>query len=694
MKFRLLGFLSLLVLVLALTACDGSSGSSSSGSSASGAVAAAPLSEAKVLGYNASGASFEIGETNSKGAIVFDTNALSNVKFPSIVYSVGGKNFDSGTAFSGTLKGVMQSATSAVYLTPATTLVAELVETGMTLDQAEQRVLYVITKEMGLTKVSPFANPLSDLNNSEIVSQTLMVLLGVTEDSADRMLEAVGKIAAKMAEEGKSFTDAVKVIVPSCPLNDADVAGKTLAEVIEMHKSEIVANAMKALGEGNFDQSALEANVVADTTSVLAVALATTVSAEFATAMPAPTATDTSFTVTTSVLSNKVSVAGATLPYSSDNTVNLVVEPAYGTVAIDNAVHTAVYTVSAADLEDVTLPVQITFVLAANADPNLQAVFSFTLEGDTSLAVKYLDFEGNGLYEFTTPEEGKIVDTASKTLLATDFIAQFELVNTFAYNMSDNVDVRFTAPAGFKFNHVVDSETVNTDSFLVNTITDDFKAIVDANTKLVATEEVTPGYKPVGMQVIDKKTGAVLKTASDDLIFIPAGTKQQMTSLALGNSTVNAENKRTISINATHLENNVYDVTNAKADVTALKLVGEFSTWEKESLTDDDTGDVAVHVSPTIDSLYNKGEFFVVTTSKTAQFVVGGTNTDRISIDKSAMTLNEYTVTVDLIGNVAPLKYYPAASGADTLKLVYVPSAGNGEVKASQGGLELDIELP
>ena len=678
MKSRFLGILSLIILSFALVACNSSSDSSSAG----GAVAAAPLKGASVFGKTAEGSDILIGTTNGNGSIVFNSS-LSDVKFPSVVYSTGGTNFKTNAAFSGKLKGVMESSTSQVYLTPAQTLVAELYEDGMPLDEAQDRVEAIIEKEMGLNEVNPLANPLSNLNESEIVSQSLMAVLGVSEEDAAPMAAAIANIADEMQNNGQSFTDAARSEAGS----SFGAGTMSLADFIESYEDEIVQAAKDALGDAANDAE-LNENVKVDKTE-FPIAMTASSDVDVTESMVAKAYT---ININTTVFSNAVELNGKSKEFSNQKVV-IASAPTIGTLTADSDTEFT-YTVETADFDNVTLPVTVSFTLMSDEDNSIQLTLNTTFVDADSLTILEVGFNGAGIYEFEDNGVNK------KALIGADnFVAWIKTVTDFA-DLNDNIDVRFVAPEGFKFEHTVGTDLTNTDTYDVATITKEdsfeYAAVIPADVVTLVTEdEVEAGYQTVGIQVIDEKTKAVLKTGSEELIFVPEDVKDQLTAITLGNTNINGDTTgRVIPIRSGMVDgSNVYT-----SDETDLVLEGTFKTWNSTANTDDD-GDVNLLKAPapdknTLVGASGNGTFYVVSTADDAFIDVNTSQVaDNIEItDISTITIgSDYSVTVDIEGL---LKYQvPATPRKDTLRLMYVPKEGNGETRLSQGGLELDMDL-
>lgn len=715
MKSRFLGILSLIILSFALAACDGSSSSSSG--SAGGAVAAAPLKEANVYGYTAEGAAILIGTTSDDGSIAFNSS-LSSVKFPSVVYSEGGKNYKSDAAFAGTLKGVMESATSQVYLTPANTLVAELygkslqrgVDPAEALADAKTVVENIVKKDMGLTTADPFANPLSDKSSSEFLAKSLMTVMGLGAENDASSMENFGYAFAEAAEslsKGKTFTEVAKAH------GAAIGSGKSLADFITQKKDSIVDLAADALGYTPAEKAALGSAIAIDNSEQLtAITFTETPSNE-----PLPIAEKKgangalfSVTFTVKALSNKTADAAGT-PGVIAGAVYELVSTSLGTVkqggsAVnvgDTGPATGSFTFEVA-AEDVVAGNVATFTIASEAYPNIKRTYTVTFISDDAFAIEEMDFEGAGLYEVGSPTaEGKIAKDETRVIGTDEFKASLELVNAIAdiNDVNANVDVRFSAPEGFKFSF---DASANQDAYtvtdvVVNGSADKYLATVPNGVlTLVAQKDLAPGFRDLKVQAIDPN-GNQLASVSQPVIFVPENMKDNVTSIVLGDSTINSDKGNFISITSVNSDGVYVPTEGGASKTTSLVLEGSYSTWN--SIAED--GNVA---SP---DLSGKGKFYLVSDSGKNVLATDATGTGLnynrditsevvfapVSSD-AADAAKKYRFTAEIVGQL----FYKPATGVtqDTLRLVYIPDPDStpadpikGSPVTSMGGLTLDI---
>lgn len=680
MKSRFLGILSLLVLVLALTACDGSSGSSSSSSSgASGAVASAPLTDAEVWSYDANGVAIQIGKTTSDGSIEFGSG-LSNVKFPNaIVFSKHGKSFVNTKAatFAGTLKGVMASSTSAVYLTPANTLVAALVEQGLPFEDAKGRVKKAVNAEMGVN-IDPFANPLDQLTESEIVSQTIFAVLGIREEAAGDLGECMKTIATGMAA-GNTFGKAVRT-VPTCPMKTPTES--MFAFVKKVMKTDIMPQVKKVLSSADGSDTRFDAEVILKEEKTIEAATQPEVPVAIVIAAgskntPAEfyTAIDTVSTLefTFAVLNSKPNAAGEPVPFALDapdskGLIELVNFSGVGKVAANDS-NVFTYTLNPDDYNAADLPLGITITIGSVADKTVTKTINATIVSKNSIVVEELDFTGKPLFTFENTAKGKIVDGSSHALTDKEFVAQIELV-TANDDFKDNVDVRFFAPTGFKFDKDSDG-TANTASYTVKDLTIDSSDSTKYTAEIMGAKSVSliavldkdatpiePGRKEMSMQVIDTKNdNAVLKTASSSIFFVPTAMKDDLKGATLTKGG----------------DNNGLTITTkpiAKGDTYAhgnLSLEGSYKTWVNEADPKANAGGRANF----------PGKVVLMSTSG-AKVFKDSTGTGVAKLDVTAVAKDDFTFTAD----ITDFKYiYNDAN--DDIKMVFMLDDSNNNIESS-----------
>lgn len=679
MKSRLLGILSLLVLVLALTACDGSSGSSSSSSSssgASGAVASVPLNNAEVWSFDANGVAIQIGKTIEGGSIEFGSG-LSNVKFPNaIVFSKGGTSFiGDGTAeFAGTLKGVMVSSTSAVYLTPANTLVAALVEQGLPLEDAKGRVKKAVNAELGIN-IDPFANPIKQLTESEIVSQTIFAVLGIREEAAGDLGESMKTIATEMAT-GKTFGNAVKS-VPTCPTKAPGASVFTFVK--NVMATDIMPQVETVLTPADGSPARFDAKVIleekeaVETTPQQEVPVAIVIAAgskntpaEFYTAIDSVA----TFEFTYEALNSKTSLPFVANAADSRTLVKLVNFNGVGTLVSGSSLNTFIYTLKPSDYDTADLPLEITATLASVADETVTKTLKITLVSKDSIVVEELDFTGKPLFTFENTANGKIVDGSSHALTDKEFVAQIELLDAND-DFNDNVDVRFFAPTGFKFDKDSDG-TANAASYTVKDLKIDSSDSELYTAEIMGAKSVSliavldkdaapiePGRKEMSMQVIDTKNdNAILKTATSSIFFVPTGMENDLRGAALTKGG----------------DNNGLTITTkpiAKGDTYAhgkLSLEGSYKTWVNEADPKANAGGRANF----------PGEVVLMSTSG-AKVFKDSTGTD---VAKLPVTVTKVDDNFTFTAEVTEFKYtYNEAN--DDIKMVFMLDDSNNNIESS-----------
>lgn len=637
MKSRILGVLALLVLAFALTACNGSSGSdssssssSSSGSSGGGSVAAAPLKSAKVFGLSTDGENILIGTTDSKGAFTANNN-VSKLQFPAVVWSVGGWNVnddvtDASKEFKGTLKGVMTSATDKVYLTPANTLVAALYEKTGDLSEATSQVESLIKNEMGLKIENPLANPLSDLNESEIVSKTLMHIIGAGSESNGAAMELLSKKITDIAEdmnEGKSFTQVVKTLPASPFFNGTG----TLEECVKAEKDAIAEEAKASLGDlGDLDE--LKANTETKDTSAFAIALNVVV-----------TGNENNYTekvvaeageIITREFAAKVTMADGSPKASTDFKVSFI----NGTIAGKTSGETVSLTPAEELAFSVEIPSNVAFPYSASftletvgSEPTFTRTYIMTFITEDEFAVKSVDYKGKDLLSFNTNTvDGNIAKGATSGITPATFTANVELVSDIEEELAvGNMDVRLVAPAGFIFSST-EKQEVTTSSFSKagKVYGADYSA-----TELTTTTDVTPGFKTVSIQVLDKSGKQIAKT-SKDIVFVSEDNKNDITDVTL--------TTKEITVNRPEV---------GQAAPVSISLSGSYKTWVKEADPSSDKG------------IKDLGDAEVILMSKTGNNVFkknNGDEVDRITVNvtpKEDFTFTSEETTFNYIYNGA-----------------------------------------
>lgn len=705
MQHRFLGITFLLIISLAMTACDNSIEGFSSDSNSRGAVAAAPLKNANVYGYTADNTAILIGKTNADGAIKF-TPQLSDIQFPSVVYSEGGQNYQSDAPFGGTLKGIIKTASSQTYLTPATTIIAELYTKGMPLKQAEQTVFSLITNEMGLTEVNPLSDPLTDVNQSEIIAQALMFTLGITEENAESLEPKLLKTAHEIIA-GKTFSEALKTI-ESSPLKDTDIS---LATLIKNNREMIVNAAAQALGD-KADQTELKKNAAANTTTERATVISlNNLPLE---AIRTKNGLPHSYSFTPCIYSNFVDVNGMPKQHSTD-TMQLVVAPSFGSISRDGCQVTvgqdipngSRLTISVMHSDIPALPATTSFTMMSNENPNLTKSFTVTFIAPDALAIKSIACAGNNLYEFKPTPTGTIASGATRLLEDSDFTIKLNTVNNMDFEkVNTAVETRFTAPVGFTFQFEQDGKTIKSRRYDVTEIAADtngsrdtfFASIFEKHdVKLVADKETAPGFKTLGIRAINKSNGTVT-TATHPLIFVPYGAKDNITEIILSGSSINDTTGKVLAVRNTDV-NSTTNIFSSEATGKYHKLVfnGTFTTWNSIAHAIEKTGQVdTTIIAPTEEIIKAYGQFYIVSDSGKSVFATDASGKEvkkTLAIDKTKIKITKYAITVD-VNESLHYKYDPANGPVqDTLRLMYVPfDSALGPVVTSTGGLILDID--
>lgn len=584
MKSRLLGILSLLVLVLALTACDGSSGSSSSSSSgAKGAVAAAPMKLAKVYGLSTDGEKVLIGTTDNSGAFAINSNA-AKLQFPAVVWSVGGWNVNDAEIpskeFKGTLKGVMASADSAVYLTPANSLVAAFFEKSGNLSEAQQQVENLLKYEMGLKMTDPLGNPLTDLNESEIVAKSLMHLIGAGDENNQNAMEKLSAKFTTIANEmstGKTFTEVLKTM-PESPFSSYSAG--TLCNCVESEKDTIIAEAKASLGDLG-DVTELEKDFDITNTSSFPIALEFDglSSTENASGTQGAVVNAEFYAVVTTADGNPKPNQTLLVSYLVNGTLSGAEEMNAGEVYTDvPAAQKLIFKVTIPD--DATFPYTASFTLeTVESDdtlPTFSRTYTVTFFGEDEFAVKEVAYDGDDLFAFATPStaDGEIAEGATSPIAADTFAADVELVNSIDSALADgNMDVRFIAPAGLAFTDLSENaDIVTVKSFTQSDKT--YTAELPAGSNFIAKDNIEAGFKTVRIQVLDQDGETIARTTKD-IVFVPEDQKDNLTGVNLTAQTL----KPAVP-------------ADGKYAPASINLAGSYRTWVKEANPEATTGGI------------------------------------------------------------------------------------------------------
>lgn len=703
MKSRFLGILSLLLLTLALTACNGSSGSDSSSSSsgsASGIVAAAPLVGAQVFYENPdpSGEDFQIGETLANGVINFSPykENLSKIDFskPAIIYSEGGRNFvkeDDAVPFAGKLKGVMTSANSEVYLTPANTLVAALVKEGKSLNDAKTRVKKIVQIEMGLGEgIDPFAKPLSSspelLVQSETASQAILAIVGLSEGAAGDFDSCMETIAINMTN-GKSFAYAAG------QLESSPVHGKTdkLFEIVKDLKETVIMPAVSATlkavdsKKDIIDTTAIT-TAIEDTDNKIVnvekkiIPSSITVDNPLDAKCSVKEILGKTYTFKATVLgSDENPITAANISYNDND--------APGTLTFDGN-NTFTYNLKPEDFEAANLPFDLEIVVWSTVDPSITNTIKTTIVGDDSIVVKKMFInQGDHLFTVSTPVDKKITCPIG----AEGFLATVNLVNDKA-DISGLVEMQFFAPKGSKFNNYLEGNGNTDNCLIIRDFTKDgigdaamHDAAIESGVNLIVEldEDIFVSKETeMTVKAFDVETGNELGSLTKDVAFILADDRTNVTDVVLGNSNINGEMRNVLSFKKENLDGEEFFTPKEGG---TLKLKGSIKTWNSKYEP----------VNEVLDKrkLYEQGKFVLINTSNALTFRhADGLYYQNVDLAENTIEITDATAHTVEIDIKSVLEYKPAQNvGSDTLKLVYKPT-GKESVPTS-GGLRLDFDI-
>ena len=203
----------LLGIGLLLAGCGGGGGLSVGGG-AGGGLGKSPIGGANIFARKAdkTWTTSRVGYTASNGAITFDgLDQLSASDYPALLKSVGGRlKSGTGANFTGELRGILESSTSNIYMSPASTLVANLVEKGAKLATAKTKVRAIVQNSLGMKNVDPLGDFLASdaaTKNNELAQQALLYAMGITDietnsASMDNLLSKLDSCASALDSQG------------------------------------------------------------------------------------------------------------------------------------------------------------------------------------------------------------------------------------------------------------------------------------------------------------------------------------------------------------------------------------------------------------------------------------------------------------------------------------------------------------
>ena len=556
---------TIMALGLLLAACGGGGGSSIGGGG--GGVGKSPISGANVYARLADGSwTGVIGTTDTSGAISFTgLGNISSSDYPVVLKATGGTlNGGAGAAFTGELRGVMTSATDTVYLTPASTMVASLVDAGKSVADAKAQVRAIVQNQLGYTGVDPLGNFLASgaaKDQNEVVQQALLFCLGVTDaetatDTMDSLLATLSSAANDLAT-GSSFSDVAQANSGFNP------ATESLADFIDDNSATINQIAADALGTST---AAMSIPAVDTTTEFADLFVVNVQSGPIATDTQAVTlAQDTSsyfvignqaggtYTITiglTTSATNGIWTNGTT---NNDSRYILTTAPSVGTLtdgdgsaavaqgdqfhaAADGATgiaaapafryvipgggavtpQTVTFTVTADGPQTGGVTVTRTITINIIDESSTVASSSMTWTGTTAGNLEQLtDPTGTG----TTMDAG-----ATGTVEATDYAARVVIPGGHsATDVNNKYRVSFQAPDGFKFVVGGNNWSNYDQATLVDAGSGNFDANVPNTVTLVTTADKKFGPYAFTASLIDKDDSSEERKVSDQIYFVRSG---------------------------------------------------------------------------------------------------------------------------------------------------------------------------
>ena len=594
MKKRLYKSVILLIALLLLVGCDQeieklTSGNTSKQEDATsestpekddvilGAVVAAPIHNAYVDAY-VDGVWIPVGVTK-KGHIHFsDIEKITTYPVILRANTMGhGLNTKTGNPFKAELRGIMMSRDDIPYITPVTTLAADLFElNGSSVDAADaakRRVTSLVKNTLGFQSLDPFANPLGDgLLEHEVLQQTFMVVLNLGDEKVQHDMQEFSKNIGECAThmENGTFLGAVQQANPDDP--DINIANHitTSLNTIQTRVCDLLYDKEKSSSEREKEsiqfekrvneilKSELLNNEVPESFLLTKILEESDVYEKLSSEIATPQQTNViPLTFQVSLLSNKNSVNDITKKSTSSPVptfaggFKISEVPAKGTLNEGQLVSSNEdQKITAGDkiytngtefsffFDCKTSPIDskhnITFIAAD--DPIVTYTITFKVKAKDDIAIKSVTSAGTPKL-FTFDEYSRL--TIHKDSIAT--IAEQQLVAnvTPAYgtvtseDMSDAVMVQFNAPEGFAFRSDNTTRTTLILSVMPTAVGDSFTFAIPSTVDLIATTDSAIGEKEISIEVLEQKTGNQLAQTSATVYFVPEGALGRIASVSI-----------------------------------------------------------------------------------------------------------------------------------------------------------------
>ncbi|WP_243543939.1 hypothetical protein [Pseudodesulfovibrio tunisiensis] len=704
---------ALLGLSLIIAGCGGGGGGSSS-STAGGGVGKSPVSGASVYARLADGSwTSAIGTTGTTGAITFTgLSSLSASDYPAVLKATGGTlNSGNGAAFTGELRGILESSTSQVYLTPASTMVAALYDQGITLADAQTQVRAIVQNLLGYTSVDPLGNFLASTaatQQNEVAQQALLFVLGISDaetnsGTMDNLLTKLQSTATQLAT-GSSFSTIAQA--------ESGYDGTTsLATYISNNSAVINQIAADALGTTTASMTI----PTVDTTTVFPdkFVVNTTTSDPGATRSAATLGADTSssFTVDGNAGSTTYIKVGltSTSPTGWDTTAHsqftLTTAPSVGTLtlqdgtsvsagstfnaanaALDDGISNAMvfkYVVDASTTAQ-TVTIKVTASGVSTGATVARTLTINIVDASTTVAASSLTWSGSAVIKQLTDASGtgtSLSSGSTGSIATNDYQATVAILGSkTATQANGKYKMSFLAPDGFKF--VVGS--TNWDNYDQATLVDagsgTFTATVPTTVTLVTTAAKPFGAYNFTARLIDKDDDSIERTTGDAVYFVRSGTTGWPAKI----DTVRFNNGGGATSSVSLAVNGSDEIAFAsQADFT-----GRVLTWS----------DVANETTTGPTSLSGTWYLIAGPMPSSGDYGFGNSTGGTMYANydastNSVATYSQPTITVDMASKYFTPNYGTGKSNQDTITLKYSDST-NGFSVESSGGVTLTSTAP
>lgn len=547
---RVLGTsLMLIMSMFLLYACGGGGGGSSS-SSGSVFPSLGPISGADVFVVDTSGDNtnltlpISIGKTNTDGALTSLKNLsqFNSSHYP-LVLSVENGATKLGN-FEGQLKGLLDSPTSKAFITPASSLVVNLVESGKTPSEAKTVVRTYVQNTMGFGEE---VDPLGDFTASskarqqiEIAQYALMGLIGVsnavenTPEEQQKLTSNIKSLATKIAS-GSSFGSAVNEINPS-------VEATGVSTFVKNNIPKYREFASTALDENIPDEDVPSVDDTKDTAEAFKITGASAGSTFDQTGVTDEGNKYTVETGSTNYIAVSMQASDGSWDTPSDASFEFVSVPSEGNFTKGGSPVESGDTDQAADQSSApvykfeapaaTTSAKLTIRSLAPGVGFSRTVTFDVVDAETTVAADEFVWQtgGTNLLEFMNNDstaDDKLTAGDSLSFGFTDFAAALNVLGTTFANdkasVNDQYAVSFKAPEGFKFK-VQGDETLysNYDLATFEALGDgDYEAIIDSTmVSIEIDEEKEFGPYNFTAKLINKESGAVELTTGKSMYAI------------------------------------------------------------------------------------------------------------------------------------------------------------------------------